>query len=99
MKRLLIRVRRAGKAEIEGGTGVQFALHPDAPPMLENNVLRDGEPESGAEIAVAGAGLVHAIEAFEKSWQMFGGDSLPIITDIEDTLACVVIRSQRDAAR
>jgi len=52
----------------------EFAFSADGAAVGQHDVFGDGEAEAGSS-GLAGAGFIHAIEAFEEAWKMLGGDT------------------------
>ena len=62
--------------EVEGRAGAQLALGPQAATMGQHDVFDDGQAQARAA-RLAGAGLVHAVEALEYPVQMLRGNAGP----------------------
>ena len=63
-----------GKSEIKGGAVAKLAFGADRSAMVQDDVLNDGEAESGAT-GIVRASLINPVEALKKPWKMLGCDS------------------------
>lgn len=71
-----------GEGEAEGGALAGIAFGPDFAAMGLDDVLHDGEAETGAAL-FAGSRGIHAVEAFEDAVQGFAGDAGSVVGDPE----------------
>src|SRR4029079_3643918 len=74
---------------------VQFAFGEDGAAVGKDDVLGDGEPEAGAS-AIARASFVDAIEAFEETTEVLGGDARAKIANVELHSVIDIARAEFD---
>lgn len=69
-----------GEGELDTGALAGLAFGMDVSAVKQDDVLDDGEPETGAA-ALAGTALIDAVETLEDMGQVFLGDPHPIVLD------------------
>src|SRR5262247_4690117 len=85
------------KDEANGGPATERALRGDLAAVRFDEVLHDGEAETGASL-LAGAAGIDAVEPLEDAGEVLGGDSGAVVGD-RDGYRAVVARGRLDRDR